>query len=61
MATVIGVDSSVAKRCTCKNCASIIEYLPIDVAKTYSTDYTGGRDYYSYIKCPKCANSIMVR
>jgi hypothetical protein len=60
MAKVVGVDNTVAKRCTCKKCASIIEYLPIDILTEVSKDYSGGRDVYSFITCPTCSNTVYV-
>lgn len=60
MATIVGKDSSIAKRCTCRHCAAIIEYLPLDVVQDWSTDYTGGRDEYSYVKCPGCNHQVTV-
>jgi hypothetical protein len=54
-------DPSVVKRTVCGNCACTLEYVPYDIQEDYSTDYTGGRDYYKYIKCPRCLHSVHVR
>lgn len=51
---------SVVKQVLCRNCGATLEYAPADVKQDYSTDYTGGRDYYKYIKCPSCNNKAHV-
>lgn len=58
MATVIGIDPSAVKRVTCRNCASVIEYTPSDTREVKETDYTGGSDTVTRLKCPKCNYSI---
>lgn len=60
MAKVVGKDSKVFKRCTCHKCASIIEYLPIEVKSRNYTDYGGGSDTYYWIVCPECGNDVEV-
>lgn len=60
MAKVVGFDESVKKRCTCRKCAAIVEYVPNEVQEDYSTDYTGSKDYYKYIQCPNCSNKIHI-
>jgi len=54
-------DKSVTKEVICKNCGSTLEYTPSDVVRDYSTDYTGGRDYYNYIRCLSCSHEITVK
>lgn len=60
MAKIVGKDDSVVKRVTCRNCASILEYVPCEVRENYSTDYTGDKDYYKYILCPCCGKQATV-
>ena len=61
MIEIIGKDTTILKRVTCKNCTSVLQYSNVDVKKDYSTDYTGGRDYYSYVQCPCCGNKVVTR
>ena len=58
---IVGKDPSVVKRVTCRNCGSILEYTPVDEKKDYSSDYTGGRDTYSYISCPCCGKQVITK
>jgi ribosomal protein S27E len=53
-------DKSVTKEVICKNCGSTLEYTPSDVTQDYYTDYTGGKEYYHFIKCPTCHNEARV-
>lgn len=52
---------SVVKQVICRNCGATLEYTPNDIKEDYSTDYTGGRDYYRYIPCPPCGHQVHVR
>jgi hypothetical protein len=54
-------DPSVIKRKVCSNCGVTLEYVPNDVQDGYDTDYTGSRDSYRYIMCPKCSKEVRVR
>jgi RNase P subunit RPR2 len=51
---------SVVKRCICKNCGSELEYVPQEVMVNFTSDYTGGKDYYKYITCPSCNKEVIV-
>ena len=51
---------SVVKQAICRNCGAMLEYTPNDVREDYSSDYTGGRDYYRYIPCPQCNKQVHV-
>ena len=53
--------SSVVKEKVCGNCGVTLEYVPLDVKEDYSTDYTGGKDYYNYIICPNCNKRVKVK
>lgn len=58
MATIIGEDTAVYKYCTCWKCAAKVQYVPLEVKKDYTSDYTGSRDYYWYVECPRCFSHI---
>jgi len=58
---IIGEDSSVTKEITCRKCGSRLQYTPNDEQRDYSSDYTGSKDYYHYVSCPKCANKVVTR
>lgn len=57
----VGPHKSVVKEVVCHKCGATLEYAPIDLKEGYSTDYTGGRDFYKYIACPQCNNKITVQ
>jgi transcription initiation factor IIE alpha subunit len=60
MATVIGVDEAAKKRATCRNCASVLEYMPSEVRELWSgTDYGGGPDGARGFTCPKCGENVI--
>lgn len=53
-------DPSVLKQVVCKQCRYKLQYLPVDVeVKSYSC--MGETDTTSFIKCPKCKNTIYVK
>lgn len=58
--TVVGKNPAMVKRCTCRNCASDLEYTVADTRCDYSTDYTGGRENYRYLICPACSARVIV-
>lgn len=58
MAKVVGVAQEMVLRCTCSNCASIIEYVPFEVKSFVHRDYGGGSDTVYYIDCPSCFKQI---
>jgi ribosomal protein S27E len=53
-------DKTVTREVICRNCGSTLEYTPSDVVMDYYTDYTGGKDYYYFIKCPACTCEVKV-
>jgi RNase P subunit RPR2 len=57
---IIGTDTTVMKRCTCRKCATMLEYTMADTDTDYSTDYTGGREDYRFLICPNCSNKVIV-
>ncbi len=58
--TIVGTDDQAKKRCTCRNCAAILEYTFADSKIEVHTDYTGGKDSYRCIICPKCGQELKV-
>jgi hypothetical protein len=64
MAVVVvdkGPDPSVVKKVICQKCGATLEYTPLDVRHSSSTDMDGGYDTRSYIKCPQCKEIIDVK
>jgi DNA-directed RNA polymerase subunit RPC12/RpoP len=61
MATVVGYNQSVKKKCTCHKCSAIIEYVQNEVQDEKHYDYGGGCDMYYYISCPNCGNKVSVK
>lgn len=53
-------DLSVVKRVVCGSCGRKLEYVPNEVQEDYSTAYTGGKDFYKYISCPRCGHQVHV-
>lgn len=60
MVQVVGKDSTVVKRITCRNCSSILEYVPSEVQTQVSEDYGGGTDVLKYINCPCCTQKVTI-
>jgi ribosomal protein L31 len=58
--TIVVGKANINKRATCRSCASILEYLPIDVKEASHTDYTGCTDIVKWIDCPNCGRSVNV-
>lgn len=61
MVTVVGLDTSKILRITCKCCAAILEYLPIEVQKRTYKDYGGGTNVVEYIQCPQCKKEVIIK
>lgn len=63
MVTVVSTvpHPSVVKEAICRNCGATLNYVPNDIKEDYSTDYTGGKDYYKYIQCPPCGNKVHIK
>lgn len=57
----VGEDPGAKRRVTCRNCSSILEYLPVDVESRTVRDYTGDSDTYYFIRCPQCKEEVTVR
>ena len=60
MPEVIGQDESQSRQESCDNCGAILKYYKKEMQEDYSTDYTGGKDYYNYIMCPRCNERVIV-
>lgn len=62
MVKIVGKDQSVVKQITCRNCASILEYRPIEVKTLWEgTDYGGGPDGAKGFKCPSCGENVITQ
>lgn len=57
---IVGIDQKELRQVTCKNCASILEYVLADMETKCSTDYHGSRDVTDYILCPRCAEHVII-
>lgn len=61
MVKVVGRDETAVKRITCRNCASVLEYVQAEV-KTYNgRDYSGGSDGMDWVDCPNCGKKAIIR
>lgn len=61
MAKVVGKDTAMLKRCTCKKCASIIDYEERELTEHSGKDYSGTGYTQYWLKCPECGYDIVVR
>ena len=52
---------SVVKEVVCKNCGSLLEYVPKDIQNKTVKDYGGGSDTYYFITCPPCGEKVYVK
>ncbi len=57
----VGDDAEAVKRVTCRNCGSILEYLPRDVQSKTSRDYSGVADTDYWVDCPECGKRVTVK
>lgn len=48
------------KQVTCGKCCFRLEYTGVDVKSEWRSDYTGDRDEYFWIDCPKCSATVIV-
>ena len=61
MVKIVGKDESVFKQATCRNCASILEYVSSEVKRYDGRDYGGGPDGKEWIVCPNCYKDVIIR
>lgn len=62
MATVVGKDPQFVRRCTCGNCASVIEYTLSETREEKRNhDYLGDYDIVRVLNCPSCGKEIQVK
>ncbi len=61
MVQVVGKDTSVVKRVTCRNCSSVLEYVPGEVKSRSGKDYSGGPDGKEWIDCPCCGKEVTLK
>jgi hypothetical protein len=60
MATILGKEPREVRRCTCRNCASIIEYTLSETTTRWVSDYSGDREQIRELQCPGCSSRIQV-
>ena len=58
---IVGVDDKMVRQVTCRNCGTVLEYLPVDVEKITVMDYTGCADTEFFITCPQCKGRALSR
>lgn len=58
MAKVIGLDSTFLRQCSCKKCASIIEYSLNELRQYTYKDISQCVEVVYWIPCPSCGNKI---
>lgn len=62
MIKVVGLDDSLVKQISCKNCASILEYTNKEVDSTTWMDYSVGKSSgKETITCPVCQTKVLIR
>jgi len=61
MATIIGKEPREIRRCSCRNCASIIEYTLSETTTRWVSDYSGDRETIRELRCPGCGNNVEVK
>lgn len=49
------------KEATCRECGSLLSYLPADVKKYSGTDYGGDPDGREWIVCPNCGEDVILK
>lgn len=53
MVRVVSEKPVKTKKLICGKCGYELEYTGEDIKEGSSSDYTGDRDYYKYILCPR--------
>lgn len=61
MVSIVGTDPTAVKRCTCHECASVLEYTKSEIQERAIRDYTGCVDTHYAIVCPRCGHDVVVR
>jgi predicted RNA-binding Zn-ribbon protein involved in translation (DUF1610 family) len=62
MVKVVGQDTSVVKRATCRQCGAVNEYLPNEVRELYrGKDISGCREGQDGFNCGQCGNQVITR
>ena len=61
MVKIVGKDESKVRRCSCPNCASVLEFVNNEVQSFVDHDYGGGSDTVHYIICSACSKQIKVK
>ena len=60
MATVVGKDAAAVKRCTCRSCASMLEYTESEL-RSRRMSYMGEACTEEVLDCPVCKTPIVIR
>ena len=60
MVTIVGKEPREVRRCTCRNCASIIEYTMNEPSIRIQSDHSGELEMVRELTCPGCGNPITV-
>lgn len=61
MVKVVGEDTEMIKRTSCRKCAARLEYTLSEVRQSKHYDYTGDCDIVNHITCPKCGDEVCVK
>lgn len=61
MVKIVGTDEKYVHRKSCRNCAAMLEYTLSEVTRSFTSDWTGSRDEWNYIICPKCSYKVTVK
>lgn len=58
---IVLVQGQGAKKCTCGNCGSTLQYMPSERrSKKVNWDYLGDYDLINVISCPSCGQDVKV-
>lgn len=62
MPRVVGYDTQIPKKITCRHCGAINEYVPNDVRTLHrGTDISGGPDGADGFNCAACNKEVYTR
>jgi RNase P subunit RPR2 len=61
MPTIVGKDPEKVRRCTCNNCASILEYTLSETRTRVVFDYSGDSETIRELTCSGCGHVIQVK
>lgn len=55
---IIGEDESQSFKTSCPGCGAVLRYFEVDIKEGEESDYTGDKNTYRYIECPRCKREI---